>query len=61
MHVATCVDFAVNLQTGTSTCIKDDRNITDDEIMDKEQFSHAMKTDDAMISEKGTLNRNGYK
>ena len=61
MHVATCVDFEIDLigdgATGRSTCIKDDQNINGASYYGDE---YKIAGYEANYDQSNTLNRNGY-
>lgn len=67
MHVGTCVDFAVNLETEKSECIQDDLSVINDADDGKipADWSHEGDYTSSIIamqtSGKGTLERSGYR
>ena len=56
MHVATCVDFEIDLDTGKSDCIKHDPNDIAPEDVDDAVSNKTLE----MSAKRGELHRAGY-
>lgn len=64
MHVATCVDFSIDITgegaTGTSECIPEDPNINGT-MVHGEDFNDTVLGYEANYEQSNTLDRNGYR